>query len=788
MVSGMPEAPETPAPSKVRIIYVMTRILTCLIALMALLPVDSAAQQVGLVLSGGGAKGLYHIGVIKALEENGIPIDYISGTSIGAIIGGLYAAGYTPAQIEAEFSSQRIQNLLGGRIERDNQYYFKQMHQNAAMITVRLDLKNKGRKARIPSNIIPAEPLDMAIAEFFTPPGAACRGDFDSLMVPFRCVATDAVGRKEVVFRNGDLGMAIRASIAVPLVFSPVKDKKALYYDGGMFDNFPWRPLYDDFEPDILIGSICTETGVDPEDMSSIDQVFTVTTLHTDYSLPRETDIVISGDFTSVNTMDFARAVSLIEAGYEDALRAIPEIKASIRRRVEPGELALKRERFKEREPATVIGSVEIEGLTQRQKEYMENTLGYGTVRSKREYDFDDLNRGYYKLIAEGEMTGEYPRLEFNPTTGKYDALLYLTAKPSFRIMAGGNISSTALNQAYIGAELKHIGSLASSWNLDGYFSSFYRSASAGGRVDFFAGGRPVYFGYGGSFNFYNYFKSNYGFLTKGNDIAYSKYDDHYGTVALGTPVSRHSVLSVRMNSGRNEYRYFQQEGYESADTMDRTRLVHGGLQAEVDWRKMNYTMYPTRGVRQTFSVMGIRGIEYYKPGKSGHELGQPAASGKRNWYGAKFSREQYFRTPALKWFSWGYLFEGVATTHPSFLNEYATNISAPAFTPTPHSRIIYMKEFHSDTYVAAGLVPTVEFTPSFYLKLSAYVFIPENYDGVKESIRQRIRTIFDGTLVYQTFIGPVSLSVSKYDTRRNNWFMTFNFGYAIFNRKGLFY
>ncbi|MCD8071703.1 MAG: hypothetical protein LUE10_00680 [Alistipes sp.] len=130
-----------------------------------------------------------------------------------------------------------------------------------------------------------------------------------------------------------------------------------------------------------------------------------------------------------------------------------------------------------------------------------------------------------------------------------------------------------------------------------------------------------------------------------------------------------------------------------------------------------------------------------------------------------------------------------MATVHPSFANEYATNISAPAFTPTQHSRIIYMKEFRSDTYFAVGLMPTVEFTPSFYLKMSGYLYIPENYDGVKEKIRQRMRTIFDGTLVYQSIIGPVSLSVSKYDvTKRNNWFMTFNIGYAIFNRKGLFY
>ncbi|MCD8071702.1 MAG: patatin-like phospholipase family protein [Alistipes sp.] len=599
-----------------------------------------------------GSQGALPHRVIKSLEENGIPIDYISGTSIGAVIGGLYAAGYTPQTIKEEFRSVKIQELLNGRIERDNQYYFKQMHRNAAMVTVRLDLKNKGRKARIPANIIPTEPLDMMMSEYFSGATAASAGDFDRLMVPFRCVATDAVGRRDVVFRGGDLGYAVRASIAVPLVFSPVRDTTTLYFDGGMFDNFPWQPLYDDFLPDILIGSLCTETTIDPEEMNSIDQVFAVTTLHTDYSLPREEDILIRRDMSSVNTMDFARAVAFIDAGYEDAMKAMPVIKASIRRRVPQAEVENKRAVFRSREPETTIGSITVEGLKEGQKEYVLNTLGYGTRKQKRDYDFDDLKKGYYKLIAEREIVGQYPHIEYDTAPGKYDVKLSLATKPNLRIHVGGNISSTALNQAYLGLEYKIIGYTASSWNLDGYFSSFYSSAGFSGRVDFFAGGRPVYFEYGGLLSYYNYFKPNYGFLTKGNDITFSKYDDHYGKIAFGTPVSRSSVLSLRFHGGRDQYRYFQQEGYGADDIMDRTRFVFGGAQLEVDWKKTNYALYPTKGVHQTISVIGVRGIDYFRPGTAGIALREPSTGRRRTWYGAKFSREQYFRTPPLKWFS----------------------------------------------------------------------------------------------------------------------------------------
>ena len=98
------------------------------------------------------------------------------------------------------------------------------------------------------------------------------------------------------------------------------------------------------------------------------------------------------------------------------------------------------------------------------------------------------------------------------------------------------------------------------------------------------------------------------------------------------------------------------------------------------------------------------------------------------------------------------------------------------------------MKEFRSKSFLGVGLMPTFEFGPKFYLKNSVYAYLPENYLGKNAGSRQRLRYIFNSSLVYQTFIGPVSLTLSKYDTSRDNWFITFNFGYAIFNKKGLYY
>ncbi|MFQ8804654.1 MAG: patatin-like phospholipase family protein [Alistipes indistinctus] len=143
--------------------------------------------------------------MIKALEENGIPIDYVSGTSMGAIIAGLYAIGYTPEQMAEIFESNQIKYWMSGKIEDKYIYYFKQRRPNAAMITLRIDFRNPQRiaKLQLPTSLIQSEHTRSGFRRIFSGPSAQCGGDFDKLFVPFRCIATDAAARKEVVYRGG---------------------------------------------------------------------------------------------------------------------------------------------------------------------------------------------------------------------------------------------------------------------------------------------------------------------------------------------------------------------------------------------------------------------------------------------------------------------------------------------------------------------------------------------------------------------------------------------------------
>ena len=759
-------------------------IITLILLLSATL---ASAQRVGLVLSGGGAKGLYHIGVIKALEENGIPIDYVSGTSMGAIIAGLYAIGYTPEQMAEIFESNQIKYWMSGKIEDKYIYYFKQRRPNAAMITLRIDFRNPQRiaKLQLPTSLIQSNTLDLAFVEFFSGPSAQCGGDFNKLFVPFRCIATDAAARKEVVYRGGDLGKAIRASMTIPLVFRPIKQDSTLLYDGGIYNNFPWQVLQEDFKPDILIGSKCVEGNSKPKEDNPMEQILALTMMHTDYDLPSDEDILIDHTFDDVTTLDFSKAAYVIDRGYQDAMAKMPQIFERVVRRADTTELDLRRAAYRMSLPKLVFDKYEISGMGKKQTQYMKRILQLDKkLEEQKLFDFDQFRSEYFKMLSEGEIEGDFPDVAYNDTTKSFQLDLHLRTKPSLKLMFGGNISSTSMNQAYVGVEYRRLGRNMHTYNFDGYFSALYSSVFVGGRNDFFWK-IPFAVDYGFYYNYYNFFKSDFGMLSKHNDLSFAKQGDLHLTAGLSMPTDRFQAFSMRFNIGRENFRYFQSTGHSDDDVMDQSRFPFLGVKLELARNNLNYLMYPTRGLRQSISAIYVSGLEYYTPGTFAPTADRVEEN--RYWFGARFTREQYFRI--AKWFSLGYLVDGVITTHPSFSNEYATNISSPAFQPTPHSRLVYLKDFRSKSFIGGGIIPTFEFGPRFYLKNSVYAFLPEDANKSTADVRKRLRYIFNSSLVYQTHIGPISLTLSKYDaTTSHNWFLTFNFGFMLFNGSGLFY
>jgi len=202
---------------------------------------DPDRPKIGLALSGGGARGSAHIGVIKALEELNVPIDYIAGTSMGAIIGGIYAAGYNADELEQILKEMNWTAAISDSLPRREHTMRKKALDSEFLIPFRIGL-NKGG-IQLPLGVVEGQHLDQVFHRILLP--AQGISDFDQLPIPFRAVATDLVTGGEVVLSSGSLADSLRASMSVPGVFAPIKIDGRMLVDGGMSNNLPINVVRD---------------------------------------------------------------------------------------------------------------------------------------------------------------------------------------------------------------------------------------------------------------------------------------------------------------------------------------------------------------------------------------------------------------------------------------------------------------------------------------------------------------------------------------------------------------
>ena len=210
-------------------------LFTLLLAALSTTTVSVAQERkkVAVVLSGGGAKGMAHIGALKVIEEAGIPVDYIVGTSIGSIVGGLYAIGYTPSQLDSIVRKQDWLLLLSDKADRKRLSLDKREDNEKYIISMPFDTK----KQKNIEGLVQGKNLNTLFADLTV--GYHDSIDFNRLPIPFACVATDIVSGHEVVFHEGVLSTAIRASMAIPGVFTPVRKGEMVLVDGGLKNNYP---------------------------------------------------------------------------------------------------------------------------------------------------------------------------------------------------------------------------------------------------------------------------------------------------------------------------------------------------------------------------------------------------------------------------------------------------------------------------------------------------------------------------------------------------------------------
>ncbi|WP_053268473.1 patatin-like phospholipase family protein [Pseudomonas chlororaphis] len=315
----------------------MRRLLSCL--LLCLLPVflhaaEAPRPKIGLVLSGGAARGLAHIGVLKALEEQGVKIDAIAGTSMGAVIGGLYASGYKIDELEKLALGIDWQQALSDAPPREDIPFRRKQDDRDFLVKQKLSFRDDGSLG-LPLGVIQGQNLALLLESMLA--HASDTRDFDKLPIPFRAVATDIASGEKVVFRKGHLPRVIRASMSIPAVFAPVEMDGRLLVDGGMTDNIPLDVARDMGVDIAIVVDIGTPLRSRQQLATVVDVLNQSITLMTRRNSEEQlaslhkSDVLIQPPLASFGVTDFGRAQEMIDAGYR-ATRILDARLAPLRR------------------------------------------------------------------------------------------------------------------------------------------------------------------------------------------------------------------------------------------------------------------------------------------------------------------------------------------------------------------------------------------------------------------------------------------------------------------------
>ena len=281
--------------------------------------------KVGLVLSGGGAKGLAHIGVLKAIDSLGVRIDYIGGTSMGAAVGGLYASGYSAQQLDSIFRKIDFDVLLGDKVPRASKTF--QERKNAEKYAASLPFNNF--KIQLPSSISRGQ----NVFNLFTKLTMNVRevSDFSKLPIPFYCMATDMETGASVLLDHGNLAEAIAISSTLPTLFQPIEYNGVLLMDGGIANNYPVE-LLSTKDLDYIIGVNVQEDLLSKDEIKSVSEILTqISNFRTVEAMKEKiqlTDLYIEPNVEGYSIISFNKGSEIIERGEMSVVPFLDELSA----------------------------------------------------------------------------------------------------------------------------------------------------------------------------------------------------------------------------------------------------------------------------------------------------------------------------------------------------------------------------------------------------------------------------------------------------------------------------
>lgn len=740
------------------------------------------AQKVGLVLSGGGAKGMTHIGIIRALEENNIPIDYITGTSMGAIIGSLYAMGYSPDDMEALLRSPDFKRWYSGKVEPEYEYYFKKNRPSPEFFNIRFAFRDSLRiKPQIlPTSMVNPIQMNLVFVELFARATATCDGDFDKLFVPFRCVASDVYNKRPLVLKDGDLGDAVRASMSFPFVFKPIEIDSVLAYDGGIYNNFPTDVMREDFHPDIIIGSVVAANPSKPKENDLMSQLENMIMQKTDYSIPDSLGIVMNFKYDDVNLLDFDRLQELHDIGYNRTLSMMDSIKSRIHRRVNADNVRLRRLVFRSNLPQFRFRDIYIDGANAQQQAYIKKEFH---DEDYEVFTYEDLKRGYFRLLADNMISEIVPHAVYDPESDLYELHLKVKMEDNLSVRLGGSVSTTSSNQIYLGLGYQNLNYYSKEFTFDGQLGKIYNNAQFMAKIDL-PTHIPTSYRFIASISTFDYYKKDKLF-SRNDKPSFNSKDERFVKFMVALPFLANKRAEFSMGYGKLEDNYFQSNIIDfDKDRSDRSSYRLFGGSIGFYGSTLNARQYATKGYLEKLIAQIFSGKERFDPGNPKE---RSSTKERQAWLQISYMKEAYHTMSPH--FTLGWMAETLYSSKNFSENYTATMMQAGEFSPTPHSKLMYNEAFRANQYMAAGIKPIYVFNDMFQFRTEFYGFMP-----IFPIKRNELNKAYYGkafshfgymgevSVICQLPFGAISAYVNHYSSPKREWNVGLSIGWQLFN------
>lgn len=759
----------------------LSRIIHSLIVFAIVIPIQG--QRVGLVLSGGGAQALSHIGVLKALEEHHINVDYIVGTSMGSVIGAMYASGMTVAEMEAYVTSDGYREMSEGVIDIQYQYLFHQPPLDASMLSIRLG-GGESVKQFIPTHLISPEIMDWETMRGLSAANYRCRENFDSLMIPFRCLASDVESKQSVIFQSGSLSQAVRASMTYPFYIPAISIDGKLMFDGGIYNNYPLDVMYKTFMPDIIIGSNVSGIIAQPKEDDFVSQIESLIVYRDAHQQPCPEAIEIKPDVSAFGTFTFGNASDIILKGYQAAQEKLSDWIATHGEigRVDAFDIAKKRREFLSLKVPENITKIEIEGLEVGESARMVK----GMISGLDKVNFDHLEKRYYALWRDQRIHKVFPISSADTAQANADGyLLKLNVKKELPALVtiGGNFSSRAINTGMIALQYHPFKNRDASIYGNSYFGKFYGSAMIGASWATKSFRFPSSLSLEFIQNRWDYYRSVSAFF---EDVkpSFVLVNERFFQGKFKWSASQHSMFTVQSAYTHQYDKYYQTRQFLSVDTADVTEFDAWIQRITWEYNTLNRKQYSNEGSCVRVSVKNSYGRESSIPGST--SALRDTTSFWHNWLEMKLSATKYWEianhVSCLTQMGGGWSNQEV------FNNYMGTILQMSAFNAIPEASTYFMPQFRGLVYSTTGIGLVLSWRSRFDFRLEYHRmdnwkrYLSNTLNKARLEYRTESNAQISGSFVFQTPAGPLSFQLNYMERNAQPVSALFHFGYILFN------